>query len=166
MRAPSLALFSELFRFLGAGVIATAFQYTVLVILVEMTVVDPVMASTLGYIGSSSLNYVLRRNFVFRSNTAHQRAIPKFILVSLTGLALNSSLMALGVFVLEAPYLLVQVVATGIVFVWNFTAHRNWTFAKPEHGKNAGSSRTVRGIAAAPHCAHPQGAGCLNVRRG
>jgi len=36
--------------------------------------------------------------------------------------------MAAGVNVFQLHYLLVQVIATGLVLLWNFAGNRSWTF--------------------------------------
>jgi putative flippase GtrA len=121
---PSLAA-----KFLGASGLATAFQYALLVVLVELWGVSAVPASLAAYSGGSGLNYWLRRGFVFRSQARHRRAVPRYLLVAGIGLGLTGLMMQFGVHDLGLPYPLAQVVATGVVLSWNFTAHRLWTFA-------------------------------------
>jgi putative flippase GtrA len=117
-------------RFLGAGGLATAFQYTLLVVLVELGGSPPVPASMVAYAGGSSLNYGLRRSFVFRSRALHRRALPRYLVVAAVGLGLTGLLVRLGVDLLSLPYPLAQVMATAVALGWNFTAHRLWTFAE------------------------------------
>ena len=116
-------------KFLGASGLATALQYALLVVLVELGDVSAVPASVAAYSGGSGLNYWLRRGFVFRSRARHRRAVPRYLVVAGVGLGLTGLMMRLGVHELGLPYPLAQVAATGVVLGWNFTAHRLWTFA-------------------------------------
>jgi len=49
---------------------------------------------------------------------------------TVTGLALNAGLMAIGTRILGLHYLLAQLIATCMVLVFNFVASRYWTFAR------------------------------------
>jgi putative flippase GtrA len=122
------ALLAQAARFLAAGGAATAVHYALLVGLVELGRLPPTPATCVGYAAAAALNYGLRRCFVFRSRAPHRRTLPRYLAVLGAGFGLNGGLMALGAGVLGLPYGAVQVVATGLVLVWNFTAHRLWTF--------------------------------------
>ena len=118
-------------RFALVGGIATAAQYLILIALVDLLGWGAVFASALGYAASTLLNYALNRSFTFASQRAHLAALPRFLLVAASGLAMNTGLM--WVFTVGAGlyYLLAQVLATGIVLVWNFVLNSHWTF-RPE----------------------------------
>lgn len=128
----NLDLLREGTRFLGASIVATAVQYALLVLLVEAAASDPLLAAALAFAVGAVVNYLLRRNFVFRRNTPHRRSVPRFLVVALVGVGMNSLIMLVGFKLLGLPYLISQIIATGMIFFWNFLAHRNFTFA-PEH---------------------------------
>ena len=117
-------------KFLSASGLATAFQYVLLLALVELGSAAVVPASIAAYAGGSWLNYWLRRGFVFRSRARHRRAVPRYLIVAGVGLGLTGFMMRLGVDYLSLPYPVSQVAATALVLGWNFTAHRLWTFAE------------------------------------
>jgi putative flippase GtrA len=117
-------------KFLSASGLATAFQYVLLLALVELGSAAVVPASIAAYAGGSGLNYWLRRGFVFRSRACHRRAVPRYLVVAGVGLGLTGLMMRLGVDYLSLPYPVSQVAATALVLGWNFTAHRLWTFAE------------------------------------
>jgi putative flippase GtrA len=117
-------------KFLSASGLATAFQYVLLLALVELGSAAVVPASIAAYAGGSGLNYWLRRGFVFRSRARHRRAVPRYLVVAGVGLGLTGLMMRLGVDYLSLPYPVLQVAATALVLGWNFTAHRLWTFAE------------------------------------
>jgi putative flippase GtrA len=115
-------------KFLGVGVIATIIQYLILILLVEMFFAAPLIASTCGFIFSSTINYLLNYYFTFGSQAKHQLAAMKFVMVAAAGLALNSSIVYLLTERWITHYILAQVVATFIVLLWNFFAHQHWTY--------------------------------------
>lgn len=101
----------------------------VLVALVHLIGSNPVFASGAGSLVGAILNYFLNYRFTFNSNEAHKIALPRFLLVVLIGFNLNILIMYIGVDVYEVYYLFVQVIATGVVLIWNFSGNRFWTFA-------------------------------------
>ncbi|MGA7979189.1 MAG: GtrA family protein [Chromatiaceae bacterium] len=127
-RLPSFAL---------VGAIATAVQYLILFLLVDLAGSNPVLASGAGFVVSAFVNYFLNYRFTFRSTEQHRLALIRFMTVAGIGLSLNSAVMhtliAGGV-----HYLFAQVFATGAVLLCTFAGHSIWTF---------GSSR-ARGMAA------------------
>jgi putative flippase GtrA len=113
--------------FAGVGALATAVQYLILVVLVQLVGLQPAMASSVGFVFGAAVNYALNRRITFRSREPHVVAVPKFAVVASAGLLLNgavlSALLAEGIF-----YLIAQVVATGVVLCWNFTLNRLWIY--------------------------------------
>ncbi|WP_020679714.1 GtrA family protein [Marinobacterium rhizophilum] len=118
----------QFIKFIGVGVIATAMQYAILILGVEWLSFNPVLASTLGYLLSAILNYILNYYFTFTSQEKHRIAVIKFSIVVCAGLILNASAMHFFYGVMEIQYLFAQVLATALVFVWNFSANRKWTY--------------------------------------
>lgn len=115
-------------RFLLVGIVATAAQYLLLVALVSQFGFAAIPASAISYAASTLLNYALNRRFTFASQRAHGVALPRFLFVAATGLALNTGIMALLTAGAGLHYLLAQVLATGMVLVWNFVLNRHFTF--------------------------------------
>lgn len=110
------------------GLIGTGAHYFTLVVLVETGVMHPVGAATLGFLIGALVNYGLNHRYTFRSTKAHRDAAPKFLLVAgLTG-TVNSFLVYAGASLMGVNYLLVQAVATVIVFLANFSLNTLWTF--------------------------------------
>jgi len=121
-------LLKKFIGFAGVGAIATGIQYLILILLTELGGISPVYASATGYAISAVLNYLMKYHLVFASDQKHRHAAPKYLLISGIGFTLNTGLMHLGTVVLGLYYLLVQLVATGLVLLWNFFANAIWTF--------------------------------------
>ena len=113
------------------GIIATATQYTVLILLVELLHIKPVAASSTGFMCGAIVNYILNKRLTFKSDKAHHKAIAQFLCILAIGFSLNAFFMYLGTHYTSFPYIFVQVFATLLVLFWNFVAHRHWTFCGP-----------------------------------
>lgn len=123
-----MVLLSQFGRFFLVGGFSTALQYLILLALVQAGGVDPVVASSVGYVLSALANYDLNYRLTFRSRVPYLGGMLRYALVMTTGLLLNGAIMAAGTKVLGMHYLLAQVVATIVVLFWNFYAHRRWTY--------------------------------------
>jgi putative flippase GtrA len=119
---------SEPIKFLLAGGIATLVQYAALVLLVELADMNPVLASVLGYAIGAVVNYLLNYYFTFLSEGKHFQTALKFSVVVVSALSLNALIMYICTELLQIYYLIGQVIATLMVLVWNFFAHKLWTY--------------------------------------
>jgi putative flippase GtrA len=117
-------------RFAAVGALCTAIQYGLLGIGVEWLGAGAVAASTAGFVVSAGVNYLLNRRFTWGSNAPHRALVWRFVCVLGAGLLLNALFMQLLHGYLHWHYLLAQLLTTGINMLWNFTAHRYWTFAR------------------------------------
>ncbi len=115
-------------KFLLVGGFSTALQYLILFALVQAAGVDPVVASSIGYVLSALANYDLNYRLTFRSRVPYLGGMLRFALVHAVGFLLNGSLMAAGTKLFGLHYLVAQVIATVVVLFWNFFANRRWTF--------------------------------------
>jgi len=119
----------EFFLFAAIGVVGTAGHFLTLVFLVECAGVSAVVATTAGFIVGALINYFLNYHFTFKSDKAHREAMLKFFMVALIGAGMNMLIVFMGVEIMAIHYLLVQLVASSIVLIWNFSANKLWTFA-------------------------------------
>ena len=122
----------QFLMFAGVGAIGTIGHYTVLIVLVQFWAVDPVVASTVGFVVGAIINYILNYHFTFQSDKQHTEALTKFLIVAIIGAGINTSIMYIGVENTRINYLLVQIFATGVVLLWNFVVNKLWTFAHHE----------------------------------
>ena len=122
-------LLGQFLRFAGVGVIGTIGHYATLIFVVEILDYDPVLGSTIGFLTGALINYFLNRHFTFTTDARHSVALPKFIAVATVGMVINAMVMAAMSAYLTVHYLVAQVIATGLVLIWNFAANKYWTFA-------------------------------------
>ncbi|MEM1343234.1 MAG: GtrA family protein [Pseudomonadota bacterium] len=85
------ALLAMLARFGATGIVATL-VYLVLAGALSGAGVPTLAASLSAYTASTALSYLGHRRYTFRSGAEHTTALPRFIGVSLIGLALAASL--------------------------------------------------------------------------
>ena len=127
--------YSDSLQFSGVGIIGTLVHYSVLIFLVHVLAINAVEASSAGFIAGALTNYLLNYRYTFASKKRHQEAMTKFFIVALIGLFFNGLIMSFCTHSLQLHYLVSQVIATGLVLLWNFTANHKWTFH--EHQNNA-----------------------------
>jgi putative flippase GtrA len=118
----------KLFRYGVVGAVGTPAHYLTLILLVEIGGIGPTFATIAGSAVGALVNYLLNRRYTFKSAKAHSDAGPKFFIIALGTGILNAVLVYLGAGLLGMHYLLVQIVATLIVFLSNFVLNNAWTF--------------------------------------
>lgn len=125
-------LLFQFVRFLSVGAVATVAHFAVLISLVQIFDSNPVIASVFGFAISALLNYFLNYHYTFNSVQPHTATLPRFVIIALIGMILNTAAMTIQVNTLGFHYLIAQVVTTIVVLVWNFTGNRLWTFEHRE----------------------------------
>ena len=128
----------QFLMFAGIGAVGTLGHYTILIVLVQFWMVDPVFASSFGFVVGAIINYILNYRFTFNSNKRHREALAKFLVVATIGAGINGIIMYAGVENTRINYLIVQVFATAVVLLWNFMVNKIWTFAEkaPQNPSN------------------------------
>jgi putative flippase GtrA len=114
--------------FTGAGIAAAIAHYSVLIALVQSGTLRPVPATLCGYVAGGIVSYTLNRRHTYRSDRPHHEAVWRFVTVAAVGFLLTWLVMHILVDRLALPYLPAQLLTTGIVLIWSFTAHKAWTF--------------------------------------
>ena len=115
--------------FAGIGAIGTVGHYTTLILLVQLLHTNPVIASTIGFVTGALINYLLNYRITFNSNKEHHETLTKFFSVATLGAVFNGLIMSAGFHLFDIHYLIIQLIATGLVLVFNFMANKHWTFA-------------------------------------
>lgn len=121
-------MINHLVKFLLIGALSTFIHYFILLILVRIFDVDILISSGVGFIISSFFNYLLNKNYTFRSLCGHVESMPKFIFIATFGLLINTVMVWLVAVVMQWHYIIAQILATGCSVVWNFFLNRFWTF--------------------------------------
>ena len=121
----------ELWQFIlycAAGVMATGTHYAVMASLVRWGGIPEVAATCVGFIAGAIVKYPLNYRMVFSSHERHRRAVPRFVASLVISFVLNALVFAGLLRVLDAYYMVAQVLTTGIVLLVNFALARYWVF--------------------------------------
>lgn len=122
------AVVRQIGRFAVVGAIATAVHYAIMIALVEIGHVTPVLATTIGYGVGIIVSYTLNRRFTFEARgTPVAKSFAKFVVLYGVGALLNGAIVG-GLIAVGVYYLVAQVIATGLVLIWNFLGARYVVF--------------------------------------
>jgi len=142
-------LFSEGLRFGAVGVASAGLYFgliwvfgalTPLVIVVEVvrrlltrfsySVSTLTVRATFAYGLGIIFNYLVQRSFTFRSARQHQHAGPRYMVVQLGGMAINSAVLWVGVDVEHWWYPPVQFGAIALTAIWSYFGQKFWAFER------------------------------------
>lgn len=113
-------------RYFIFGSVAALTQLAALAAFVELGRFEAPVSSTLAFAIAVVVNYILQRNFTFRSEGRREVEFPKFVLISIGGLLLNYIIMSVLVYYIY--YIISQIVSLFVVFIYNFEANRRFVF--------------------------------------
>ncbi len=131
----------QICRFGLVGIMNTAIDigmYLLLTRYVPLFDTNQVGAKAISYCLAALNSFIMNRSFTFRAhNTPMYRFIP-FLVVSLGGVIINSSVMYLLLHMVSLPEVLGLICATIAVFAWNFLMSRRFVFSAQSHKKTPG----------------------------
>lgn len=124
-------------RFLLVGSLGTLLDLILFALLHSWLSLPVLLANMLSYSAGIINNYLLHRHWTYadQQHTAAGTQATRFVIVSLSALALNTALVLLLAEPLNwllhtttAGALLAKLIATGVGLIWNFLANHYWTF--------------------------------------
>lgn len=121
-----------LFRYMIGGGIGAVTQFSTLYLLHEHMEVNATLSSALGFCLAVIVNYTFQYHMTFKSEGAHTTLFRRFATVAIAGLVVNTSLFYVVHELIGFHYLLSQVAATGIVFLFNYLMNFYYTFRHHE----------------------------------
>lgn len=137
----AVALFGEMIRFCVVGGVSFVIDFGFLILFQEFvfkSVTNGVLISAaLSFTISLVVHYFLASLWVFRGHKvdnakAHAVAGSLFVATNLVGLGINELAMWVGVSMLAIHYVVVKLVATAVVMVWNFVCQKRFIFKGEE----------------------------------
>lgn len=120
-----IKIMKQIIRFGIVGIIAFIIDYALLYILTEFMGIHYLISSTISFIVSLIINYILSIYWVFdvkRKQTIKEVSI--FVFLSIIGLGINQIIMYIGADLLSVHYMICKLVATFIVMVYNFITRK------------------------------------------
>ncbi len=125
-KAPTESTFIQLFRYGFVGGLAFLVDYGTLVLLTEFAGMHYLLAATISFILGLITNYLLSITWVFNQHKLNNRWVEflLFAFIGVVGLGLNDTIMFLCTERCGIHYTLSKIIATAIVFFWNFLARK------------------------------------------
>ena len=123
------ALDNRLFKFALVGLSGMAIDFSITWICKEKLHFNKYLSNSLGFCFAVTSNFLLNRYWTFENNSQPFTAqFVRFILVSLSGLAINNLLLYLLVKKLQSNFYLLKLLVIGLVFFWNYFVNFLFTF--------------------------------------
>lgn len=115
-------------KFAIVGLMSLAVDYALLMFLVEACKADLFFSTTVSFIASVIVNYVLSMKYVFdhREGMSCKREFTIFAILSAVGLGLNDLYMFVGVTMLNIGYQAMKLISTFLVTWYNFFSRRKF----------------------------------------
>jgi putative flippase GtrA len=140
---PSRPLLLEMLRFGLMGAMSAGIYLLFLVPLTNAIPKRLWLAATIAYLLSMGANYLLQRNFTFKSKRPHQQTILRFIVVQTIGLGLNAAVLEYTASYAHWPMWMAQGAAVFCVAVWSYGAQKIWVFVGQGQHPSFDSSATT-----------------------
>ena len=125
-KAPTESTFIQLFRYGFVGGLAFLVDYGTMVLLTEFAGMHYLLAATISFILGLITNYLLSITWVFNQHKLNNRWFEflLFAFIGVVGLGLNDAIMFLCTERCGIHYTFSKIIATAIVFFWNFLARK------------------------------------------
>ena len=119
-------LFNQILKFGVVGGIAFVIDYVTLIICKEIININVLLSAAIAFTVSVIFNYILSIKWVFDVNKEKdsRKNFIIFIIFSIIGLGLTELIMWFGTDIIKINYLIVKIIATGIVMIFNFITRK------------------------------------------
>lgn len=135
---------SSFVRFSAFGVVATLIHVVIFAVLVEHFGVAPVVASVPAFLCAMLFSYVANSTWTFRVDVEHGTHLPRYALVSLFGLGLNTSITYVVVDLLRLWYGFALAFVVTAVPAMTYLLNRHWTYRPAGSDGSADRMRGTR----------------------
>ena len=115
-------------KYTTAGGLATVVHYVIFLAVIQATSRPPWQATFLASIIGALVAYILNYHYTFMSKIGHFTLLPKFLVVAVLGVILQTFIVAVLNQHWHLHYLLAQLIATGFGLVLTFLINSFWTF--------------------------------------
>ena len=126
--------FLQLFRYVFVGGIAAVFDFGTLYLLDEFCRIHHLLAAAVAFLVGVTVNYLISKQFVFTQKKASPVAeFLEYAVIGVIGLGLTEGIVYLCTVILGFYVMLSKLVATVLVFFWNFFARRIFLYRSKEN---------------------------------
>ena len=119
-------LFNQILKFGVVGGITFVIDYVTLIVCKELFGLSVLLSAAIAFTVSVIFNYILSIKWVFDvdKDKSAKKNFVLFIVFSVIGLGLTELIMWFGTDIVKINYLIVKIVATAIVMVFNFITRK------------------------------------------
>ncbi len=129
MLFPSKNTFFLACKYSLVGATSAIIDIGILALLVEYAHLHLLIAAVLSFCVAVGNGFFWNKKWTFQNTSPRiARQYIKFFLTSLVGLCLNLLFLSLFVYWLRLWYITAKIITSAIVFFWNFTVNKFWTF--------------------------------------
>jgi putative flippase GtrA len=122
-------LFLQVMRFCTIGTLAASVNFGIVLALVESNLLSPLTANIIAFFFAFQISYFGHRLWTFnQTQTQHQIAAPRLLLVAGTAFIANEGLFYLLLSNFHLPYPIALLLVLTILPVATFTASKFWVF--------------------------------------
>lgn len=118
----------QFFLYLLVGTGATFVEWIFFYGLNQILEVNYFLATTIAFLFSTFANWLLGKLLLFHKNLGTLQELFKVYLTSMAGLAMNLLIMWIAIDFMSADEMLAKIIATGIVFIWNFVVRKYFIY--------------------------------------
>jgi len=119
----------ELTRFAIVGFSSGVVYAATIMLVMVLANTSYSLATVPAYLMSMTINYTLQRTWTFKSDRAHNQAIPRYLFVQFVGMLINWSVVTFVIEQLNWHFLIAQVFAIGMIAIWSYTSQKIWVFS-------------------------------------
>ena len=120
---------NELLYFSVAGLMGVVVNYVITFLLREFSVLSQFKANGLGLSSGLSINFLMNKYVTFACPEIDATEIILYFIIAVITLAFNHYAIKILVNRMGLNFYFAKVLATSILFCWNFIMHSNFTFA-------------------------------------
>ena len=110
----------QLALYVIVGGLATVVEWAAFYIFNEMCAINYMIATALAFIISTFANWAFGKIILFKEKQNVLKELAKIYLTSIAGLLMNLLIMWIAVNLIGINEMISKIIATGIVFLWNF----------------------------------------------
>lgn len=114
----------QLILYIVVGGIATVVEWAMFYLLDSVVSLNYMLATTIAFAVSTFANWAAGRLIMFKGHESLLAELIKIYMTSIAGLLMNLFIMWVAIDCMGIPDFISKVVATGIVFFWNFAVRK------------------------------------------
>lgn len=122
----------ELLTFFIVGAAATLTHIGVAIFIESLLGFQPQLANLGGYVSAVGLSYIGHVRLTFRVSKNHALHMPRFVVVSLVGLAIGSGCVDILIVRNDVPFVYAMVIVGLAVSSTTFLLSKSWVFAEDQ----------------------------------